>query len=135
MKNTWILVANGHRARFFQHDQADCSLAEVAGFVYPAAAPPTQASTAQPLALQTLVATKSHRRFARQLADYLNKCVADQRCDRVALIATAPMLGAMQPMLSPVVGAKLLCSVASDLTHYQDSELRQRVQEVVGPIG
>lgn len=49
---------------------------------------------------QTTGVEKAYNRFARQLADYLNKVVADQNYDRVALIASAPMLGVLRSMLS-----------------------------------
>lgn len=149
MHNTCILVANGHRARFLQHDRSDGVLVERAGFIYPAATV-THSSAAHPhgkegrghgsaahggaqFEPQTTGANKAYSRFARQLADYLNREVDAQRCDRVALIATAPMLGALRPLLSPLAREKLLGSVDSDFTLYQGRDLQQRVQEALGP--
>ena len=150
MPNTWILVANGHRARILQHNRADGSLVELAAFIYPAAATLTHPSAAHPhgkegrghgaaahggkqFEPQTTGEEKAHRRFARQLVDYLIKGLEAQRCDRLALIATAAMLGALRPMLSLHAQERLLRSVKSDLTLYQGTELLQRVREAVGP--
>jgi protein required for attachment to host cells len=136
MPNTCILVANAQRARFLQHDCEQGGLVEVAGFIYPAASTVTHASATQrgaPFEAQTAGPVKAYSRFARQLADYLNKAVDKQRCDGVALIATAPMLGAVRPLLSPRAHAKLRCSVDSDFTRYQGVELQQRVQDALGP--
>jgi Protein required for attachment to host cells len=127
MNLTWILVANGQRARFFQHDPSDGQLAELAGFIYTPAAARIQAV----VPLQTPVEEKAYSRFARQLADYLNKGVANHRCDHIALIATGAMLLRLRPKLSAIAGERLLCSVASDFTHYPDSELRHWVHQAV----
>lgn len=135
MASTWILLANGYRARFLQHQRADGALVELAGFIYPVAsarmalpAGPTQAGEVTPSG------QKTHRRFVRRLADYLNKAVADRRCDRVALIATAPMLGALQQMLSQRALERLLDCVDADFTRHQGSDLQLRVRAVLGPL-
>jgi protein required for attachment to host cells len=130
MLQTWILVANGRRARFFQYDRVAGECVELAGFIYPAAATLTHATAvAQPVA-----AEKANSRFARRLADYLNKAIDNRRCDCVALIATDPMLEVLRRMLSPVATRQLLASVGSDFTRYQGRELQQRVQEALRPL-
>lgn len=131
MPPTWILLANGHRARFMQHDRADGSLVEIAGFIYPAASLANGGARFEPA---TGVEEKAHSRFARQLADYLNKAVANRQCDRVALIASGPMLGVLRPMLLPRTTELLVGSVDRDLTLYQGSELQQRVRDALGPL-
>ena len=115
MAYTWILVANGQRARVVQHDRSQQAFAELAGFIYPAAAP-----------------EKAHSRFARKLAEYVNHGLARQRCDHIALVATGPMLGALQPRLSPAARSHLLGSVEADFTRCQDAELQQRLLETLG---
>lgn len=126
MPHTWILIANGRRARFYLHDRSEGALVELAGFIYPAAA-----AASEPLAAGREMANS---RFARQLAGFLNKAVANRRCDGVALIATGPMLGLLRPMLSPVAAKQLLGSVDSDFTLYQGSELHRRVQDALGSL-
>ncbi|RFO98546.1 host attachment protein [Rhodoferax lacus] len=150
MPHTWILVANGQRARFLQHDRAQGGFAELADFVYPYAPTSTHSAAAHPhgeqgrghgsaahggtqFEPQTPDHEKAHTRFARQLADYVNKGVEGQQCDRIALIASSPMLGALRPLLSASAQEKVLRSVDSDFTVYQGHELQQRVQEALGP--
>ena len=150
MHTTWILVANGHRARILGHDRASGGLVELAGFIYPAATTVTHSSAARlqgkegrghgaaahggtQFEPQTTGEEKAHKRFARQLAEYLNKGIQGQRCDHLVLIASPAMLGTLRPMLSALAQDKLLRSVGSDLTLYQGSELQQRVLEAVGP--
>lgn len=130
MPDTWILLANGHRARFLQHDSAEGALIEWARFIYPAANLSMRAGAVQSLAK----VGKAHTRFARQLADYLNKAVADRRCDQVALIASSPMLDVLRPMLSPGVHDILLNCVDSDFTHCQGNDLQHRIQQALGPL-
>jgi protein required for attachment to host cells len=149
MPTTCILVANGHRARFLQHDCSDGDLVELAGFIYTAAStvkhsaaahahgkeghgPGSTAHAGTQFEAQTTGTDRAYSRFARQLADYLNKAIETRHCDGVALIATASMLGALRPMLSPRAREKLLRSVDSDFTLYQGRELQQRVQEALG---
>lgn len=143
MLQTWILVANGRRARFFQYNRIAGECIELAGFIYPAAATLTHASAAYlqgrssnqgSAVAPTLAAEKANSRFARRLADYLNNAVDNRRCDRVALIATDPMLNVLRLMLSPVAASQVLCSVASDFTRYSGIELQQRVQEALRPL-
>lgn len=127
MPDTWILLANGHRARFLQHDCTEGALIEWARFVYPAASASMRSSAHAKVA-------KAHTRFARQLADYLNKAVADRRCNQVALIASSPMLDVLRTMLSPGVHDILLNCVDSDFTHCQGNDLQQRVQQALGAL-
>jgi hypothetical protein len=126
MTGTWVLLANVNRARFLQHDSAIGGLVELAGFIYPPAS--TLVESSSPLA------GRAHSRFARQLAEYLNKAVADRRCERVALTATEPMLGKLRPMLSQRVSALLLRCVDSDFTRCHGPDLQQRVHQALGPL-
>jgi protein required for attachment to host cells len=59
--------------------------------------------------------------------------VEGQQCDRIALIVSSPMLGALRPLLSAREQEKLLRSVDSDLTVYQGHEFQQRIQQAPGP--
>jgi protein required for attachment to host cells len=149
MPRTWILLANGHRARFLQHERTQDTLVELAGFIYPAAAALAPSSAAHLKAGQvkanlghpgkqfeaaTAAVEKVYSRFARQLANYLNKAVAERRCDRVALIASGPMVSAIRTKLSAHAADLLLRSVEADFTRYQGAELLQRVQAALGPL-
>lgn len=148
MAKTWILVANGHRARFFERDAATAPLGELADFVYPHAslASAPRASDVSGDAGKghgrtghggtqfephTAVDAKEHHSFARQLADYVNHGVSEHRCGGLELIASGPMLGEIKPLLSHAATQALHHSVAMDLTSYQGADLRHRVQEAL----
>lgn len=144
MKKTWILIADAHRARCFERHASDQSLTELADFVLPQKTLQQAASGGD----LTGAAGKGHGRsghagtqfephteaqdkdrasFARQLAEYLNQAVSQHKCPALVLIATAPMLGELRPLLSTSAHALLQRSVVSDLTHFVGPELKARV--------
>lgn len=148
MPTTWILVTDAHRARCFEQTTRNGPLHELADLVQPHAhgTTPDRADRSGDAGKghgrtghagtqfepTTETAAKQRNRFARQLAEYLNQGVADQRCTRLALIATSPMLGVLKPLLSPAAHKLLRHSVAADFTHLQGPDLQRRVQEALG---
>ncbi len=82
---------------------------------------------------QTEAHAKERANFARELADYLNKGVAEQRCQALVMIATSPMLGELRTHLSRESEKMVLASTASDLTHYSGRELEKRVSDALLP--
>lgn len=65
--------------------------------------------------------------FSRQLADYINRGVATQRCDGVGLIASSDILGELMPLLSRAADQCLYHAIAKDLTYLQGIELAHRI--------
>lgn len=148
MEKTWILIANGERARCFERRARDHSLTELADFVHPQ----TNIASHTGNADISGDAGKGHGRtghagtqfephieahakergiFARQLADYLNEGVAGHRCNKLVLIASSAMLGELRPLLSSGADKALQSSVASDLTSFQGPELKKRVDHTL----
>ncbi|HSN80642.1 MAG TPA: host attachment protein [Rhodoferax sp.] len=148
MEKTWILIANGERARCLERHASDHSLTELRDFVHPHASLAGAAGGGD----LTGAAGKGHGRtghagtqfeprteaqdkaragFAKELADYLNNAVAAQRCSSLMLIASSPMLGEIKPLLSPAASKALTRSVASDLTHLTGLELRRSVDHAL----
>jgi protein required for attachment to host cells len=148
MKKTWILIANATRARVFERRATDRALVELADFVYPVKNLVDEAAGGD----LTGAAGKGHGRtghagtqfephievkdkarlnFARQLADYLNQGVSEQRCEALMLIASSPMLGDLKPLLSSAAAGMLQQTVVSDLTRYQHAELQDRVERAL----
>ena len=148
MEKTWILVANARRARCFERQASGLSLTELADFVHPSPSLVGEAGGGD----LTGAAGKGHGRtghagtqfeprteahakergsFARQLADYLNRGVAEQRCHGLMLIASSAMLGQLRPHLNSATDKMLRRSVASDLTRYQGPELKQRISHAL----
>ena len=148
MEKTWILIANAERARCFERHATDHSLTELTDFVHPA----TDLNSDVNVGDKTGAAGKGHGRtghagtqfephteahakergsFARQLADYLNTGVEEHRCTALVLIASSPMLGELKPCLSSAAEKVLRKSIASDLTHYQGPELKERIDHAL----
>ena len=148
MEKTWILIANAERARCFERHAADHSLTELIDFVHPQASLEGQAGGGD----LTGAAGKGHGRtghagtqfephtearakerasFARELADYLNEGIAGQRCHALVLVATSPMLGEIRPCLSSAADKAVTRCIASDLTRYRGSELKQRIDDAL----
>ena len=148
MQKIWILIADAQRARYFERNLSDHTLTELADFVHPVSTLPQR--THQTHASHTSEDTgkghgrtghagtqfephtetqdKERRNFARQLADYLNTEVAEQRCTALVLIAPAPVLGDVKPLLSHAASKIVHTTIDKDLTHYSGNELKQRVE-------
>jgi protein required for attachment to host cells len=148
MNKTWILVANSHRARCFERHAADHALIELADFVYPKYQPSNDPTAGDLTGLagkghgrtghagtqfepKTEDQAKERLRFARNLAEYINKGVTEQRCNGIVLIASSPMLGELKPLLSNATAKALRNCVTSDLTRYTGPDLKQRVDHAL----
>lgn len=148
MEKTWILIANSERARCFERDATDHALTELADFVHPKTNVISAASggdltgaagkghgrtghAGTQFEPQTEADDKERASFARELADYLNTEVAGQRCHKLVLIASSPMLGELKPCLSSATAKALQSCVASDLTTYRGPELKERVDHAL----
>jgi protein required for attachment to host cells len=148
LKKTYVLVSDAHRARCFERHAPTHNLTELAGFIHPHESL-TGASAGGDL---TGAAGKGHGRtghagtqfephtevddkeraaFARTLADYINEAVQQQRCQDVILIASAPMLGELHRHLSSAANKAVVRRVSADLTHYEGSELKKRVDRAL----
>lgn len=148
MEKTWILIANGERARCFERHAPDHSLIELTDFVFPrtrltgvagggdltGAAGKGHGRTGHAgtqFEPHTEARDKARANFAEDLANYLNDAVAAQRCNSLVLIASSPMLGEIKPLLSPAASKALQRSVASDLTQFTGLELKKSVDHAL----
>jgi protein required for attachment to host cells len=148
MDKTWILIANGHRARCFERVPPGHALSELSDFVFP------QTDALKPGAEEdrsgdagkghgrtghagtqfeprTETHAKQRASFARQLADHINQAVSTKKCSAVVLIAPSAMLGQIRPALSPAARLALRNCVDSDLTRYQGADLKERVDHAL----
>ena len=71
------------------------------------------------------------RCFERQLADYLNTGVSEQRCSGLVLIASSPVLGELRYLMSNEATKMLRSCITSDLTRYQGAELKKRIDHAL----
>ena len=147
MEKTWILIANGERARCFER-APDHALTELTDFVFPRASLTGRAEggdltgaaakghgrtahAGTQLEPRTQADDKAEATFARQLADYLNESVATQRYSALAMIASSQMLGVLKPILSVAAHKTLRRSVIGDLTQFTGPELKKRVDRAL----
>jgi protein required for attachment to host cells len=144
MSVTWVLIANGRRARFFERDPHKADFGELADFIYPYGIAAHQtglgssrvdhgrtAHGGKQVEAKTNSSHRSHRNFALQLAGFINQGITDHRCDTVALIATDHMLGELRKLLNEGAAERLRCSVAADLTRLRGSELQNRIRDAL----
>jgi protein required for attachment to host cells len=148
MEVTWVLVANGVRARCFERHATSHSLTELADFVHPQASLAGQAAggdltgaaakghgrtghAGTQFAPQTEADDKARGEFAKQLAAYLNGGVGERRCDALVLIATSTMLGDIESRLSGTAKKALGYRVVKDFTRYEGADLKKRVNEAL----
>ncbi len=146
--NTWILLANAHRARCFARRGANGDLMELENFVYPQTRltqPPQAANltadagkghgntghSGTQFEPHTSVQRKERDAFAHTLAEYINKASTAHNFDKLVLAASAPMLGAIRPLLAPQAKQLLVRALSSDITHYQGPELLQHINHIL----
>lgn len=148
MKPTWILVADGSRARLFEQERPDGHLAQVQAWVHPqtrlraeslaygdlgrASKGHTGTVSFSP---RTSLKEREHQRFAHALAQALDEGVRGGRCGALVLIASNSMLGLIRQDLPTQAAKRVLWSAPVDLTRLDGRELEARIEELRPPHG
>ena len=146
MKPTWIVIADGSRARLFEQAQPAGPWSELRAWVNPASRLRTEslafdqlgrASKGQPGATSFVPRTsprqREHRRFAHELARHLDLGVRSGRCDGLVLIASNSLLGELRQALPVQATKRVRWSAPVDLTSFSGRELQARV-EALRPV-
>lgn len=141
MKPTWIVIADGSRARLFEQAQPAGPWSELRAWVNPAARLRTEslafdqlgrAAKGQPGATSFMPRTsprqREHRRFAHELARHLDFGVRAGRCDGLVLIASSSLLGELRQALPAQATKRVRWSAPVDLTSFSGRELQARVE-------
>ena len=141
MKPTWIVIADGSRARLFEQAQPAGPWSELRAWVNPASRLRTEslafdqlgrASKGQPgatsFAPRTSPRQREHRRFAHELARHLDLGVRSGRCDGLVLIASNSLLGELRQALPVQATKRVRWSAPVDLTSFSGRELQARVE-------
>lgn len=141
--NTWILIADGGKARVLvsegrgsklvEHDKMNLLAEEL-----PHAAPGTQA----PTRVQESASTERHaieprmtpkrqieNDFAREVADRLDRELANY--DRLVIVAAPKMLGDLREFISSAVSKKLETTIAKDLTNTPNNDIADHLKDEV----
>ena len=139
---TWILVADGSRARLFEQERPDDGrLVPLQSWANPALRLRAESLACRTLGRaskghigsvsfepRTSLKEREHERFAHELAQHLADGVRGGRCEALVLIASNSMLGSVRHALPAQAVKRVQWSAAVDLTRLDGRELRERIE-------
>lgn len=148
----WLVVANGARARILAETEAPGGFRHVADLVHPqtrqkaveladsrgadrpghmpGAGHGPGGAAYEP---RTHPREREHDRFAREVADAVNRGVAAGECRTLTLVASNPALGEIKGHLSQEAHKRLQRTVAHDYTALREDELARRLSPSIEP--
>jgi len=143
--HTWILIADGARARILQNDGPGKGLHEVPGGAFHGDHAATHDimsdrtgrsySSVGPGRSAIEAHSDPHRElkktFARQLADALADGLQRKAYDRLVIVAAPSALGDLRAALSDQVRAKVTGELAKDLTKTPDGDVAEHLRDVL----
>jgi protein required for attachment to host cells len=142
---TWILIADGSRARIVESDGTGHRLHAVEGMTFLA----DHASTHEIMSDRTgrsyssvgpgrsaiEAHTDPHRelkkKFAQQLADVLAQALEQKSYNRLFIVSPPTALGDLRAAISAAVRAKVGGEVAKDLTKTPNTELAEHLRDLL----
>lgn len=138
---TWILIADGSRARIFLNDGPGRGLRPAVGNEFATDLPPTREVVADRPGTAVPSAGPRHgyaprvdwhqfekRRFAAGMAGVLNAAARRRAFDRLVVVAPPEPLGALRAKLEPTVRRRLVKEVGKDLTGVGERELPAKLE-------
>lgn len=142
---TWILIADGARARILQNDGPGKGLHALAGGVFRGEHASTHAimsdrtgrtfSSTGPARSAIEAHSDPHRELKRSFAHRLADALADgwrkRAYDRLIIVAAPSALGDLRAALSQEVRAKVTAEVAKDLTKTPDAAVAEHLKDVL----
>jgi protein required for attachment to host cells len=139
---TWILFADASNARLYQSQAPARELTLLRELSHPESRAKEmdlvsdqpgrvrQSRTAARPALEYTPHKKVEAdRFARQLADALERGLDEGAYDRLILVAPPESLGRLRHKLSERVSARIVAEVEKDYLHLEPRELRERLRK------
>ncbi|SCK27883.1 Protein required for attachment to host cells [Variovorax sp. HW608] len=139
MKSQWIVVANASLARIFRQGAGNGGLEPVETLTHTQSRvhPGELAASDQGggerdhhddrFEARNDIRRKEHVRFARALADRLEKGLAAQEFDSLTILAAKPFLGELRQQLSSAVSEKIGVELNNDFTALSAAEIAQRL--------
>ena len=142
---TWVLIADGARARILENDGPGHGQTEVKGHEFSADHSATHelVSDRQGRSFsshgpgRSAIAPHSdpHRelktKFAHQLAEVLRRGLEQHAYDRLIIVATPVTLGDLRSSLSDAVRSTIIGEVAQDLTKLPNAEVASHLKHVL----
>ena len=143
---TWILIADGGRARILETTGKRQGMHPVAGSQSRLHNPPSrELGRDSPGRVYESVGYARHAveprsdphialeaLFASQLATMLADHSAKDAFDQLVVVAPAAMLGNLRKMIKPEVRNKIVAEVDKDLTRVPNSEIASHIENVIG---
>ena len=144
-KVTWVLVADGARARVYRNDGPGKGLVALPDQAASITIPPTRdLGTDRPgrthdrfgparhaMAPRADWHTAEKRAFAASLAERLGEVERQGAFDRLILVAPPKTLGDLRKACGAHVRDKVAGEISKDLTHATDSEIAEQVGQVL----
>jgi protein required for attachment to host cells len=142
---SWVLIADGARARILENDGPGRGLIAVEGLVFHGDHSATHdlvsdregRSYSSHGPGRSAIDSRSdpHRdlktKFAHQLADVLARGLEQNSYDRLVIVAPPVTLGDLRAAISDRVRAKVVGEVAHDLTKIADIEVAEHLKDVL----
>jgi protein required for attachment to host cells len=142
---TWVLIADGSRARVFESRGKGTGLTAVEGMTLDAELPPSRAlGTDRPGRTFESVGSARHamenpsdlhreqkRQFAQRVARAVHERHATKSFDRLVVVAPAVTMGDLRAALSDEVKTVVTAELVADLTKTPSAELPRHLENVV----
>jgi protein required for attachment to host cells len=131
-KRTWILVADGAHARFFEPSEDMRKLVPTGQPEMTAGeAGVSGGGDARDGFEPSRDENKTQQDFMARVAEVLDKACDDGRFDRIVLVAPAASLGELRPLLSTRVKKTVSHEVGKNLTGSTPTELRELLADAL----
>jgi protein required for attachment to host cells len=144
-KRTWVLIADGGRARILENDGPGHGLKAVEGMTFSRDLPPTHelVRDRQPRSYESTghmrhpieVGEDPHRKqkakFAAELASVLDRHAADKSFDRLVIVAPAKALGDLRSAFTDQVRRLVYNEVIMDLTKTPNEDVAAHLDGVL----
>lgn len=142
---TWILIADGARARILENDGPGHGLKPVPDCEFeadrlrdqdidadrPGRAFDSHGQGRHAMEAPTSPARKAKEIFARQLVTHLEKALAKQAFERLVVVAPAKTLGDIRAALPKDLAARLTGELAKDLTKIRNDDMAEHLKDVL----
>lgn len=146
MKNrkTWILVADGARARILENNGLGKGLEPALNYEFAANHAPTRDMVSDKPGRGRGGGSSSHaveskvnwhsfekHRFAGDMADFLEKADHDRVFDALVVVAPPEIMGALRKKMNTNVKGKITAELGKDLTHLNLQDLGEHLKDVI----
>ena len=142
---TWIIVADGSRARFLANDGPGKGLHAAIAQEFHHEAPPTRAlGTEKPGRTAPSVGTNRsaiqphvdwHQfekdKFSQEMANLLNSAAENNSFDNLIIVAPPRTLGTLRSAFSIHTSARIRAEIAKDLTQVPLQDMPEHLKEVI----